>query len=200
MDIDIQAFDWERMLLGLPPRLYFLEIAVKAVMVFSVLLLVLRLLGKRAQQNLSPMQQLLMVALGSAAGDTILYPQVPIGYAVVILIGVTGLVLGMETLAEYRRGLRDYLESRPRVLLRDGVVDHAALKQERTTERELYATLRLAGARDLSEVEVAILEVTGEISVVCGPRASDDRRNLIDYVLEGDHDSPGPEPAAGRAA
>ena len=184
MDLDIQAFDWERMLLGLPPPLYFVEIMVKAMMVFAILLLVLRLLGKRGQENLSPMHQLLMVALGSAAGDTILYPEVPIGYAVVILIGVTGLTLGLETLAGHRARVRDYLESRPHVLVRDGVVDYDALKRERTTERELNAKLRMAGARDLSDVEAAILEVTGEISVICHPSRPGGRRNLLDYILE----------------
>ncbi|MCF7222224.1 DUF421 domain-containing protein [Marilutibacter chinensis] len=194
MDLDIEVFDWERMLLGLPPPLYFAEIVVKTLMVFAVLLLVLRMLGKRGQQNLSPMSQLLMVALGSAAGDAILYPEVPVGYAVVILLGVVGLTMGMETLAEHHSKVRDYLESRPQVLVRDGVVDQDALDRERTTLRELHAKLRMAGARDLSEVEVAILEVTGEISVICRPSGSGGRRNLVDYILE---DAPKPEDIRG---
>src|SRR5690606_19757737 len=123
METDFLPFEWQRLLLGETPLGYYFEIAFKCVVVFLILLLVLRLLGKRGQQNLSPMQQMLMIALGSAAGDALLYPGVSIGHAGLILVGVTVLTVGMENIAERSRPVRDYLESRPRVLVRDGVVD-----------------------------------------------------------------------------
>lgn len=183
MDTDFQVFEWQRLLLGETPLPYYLEIALKCVIVFLILLLVVRLLGKRGQQSLSPMQQMLMIALGSAAGDALLYPGVAIGHAALILIGITMLTIGLENVAERARPVRDYLESRPRVLVRDGVVDVEALFKERTTHRELYAELRIKGARSLSQVRCAILEVTGDISVFLheGPARDDD---LLDYVLD----------------
>lgn len=183
MDTDFQVFEWQRLLLGETPLPYYLEIALKCVIVFLILLLVVRLLGKRGQQSLSPMQQMLMIALGSAAGDALLYPGVAIGHAALILIGITMLTIGLENVAERARPVRDYLESRPRVLVRDGVVDVEALFKERTTHRELYAELRSKGARSLSQVRCAILEVTGDISVFLheGPAKDDD---LLDYVLD----------------
>jgi uncharacterized membrane protein YcaP (DUF421 family) len=61
------------------------------------------------------------------------------------------------------------------VLVRDGVVDREALKSERTNERELHAALRKAGARSMAQVELAILEVTGSISVyLLEPRPAGD--------------------------
>lgn len=109
METKFTPFDWERILTGLPPAAYFLEIAIKILMIYALLLLVLRMLGKHGQQNLSPMQQLLMIALGSAAGDALLYPTVPIAYAALILLGVTGITLGLEQLQEHFRPVRDYL-------------------------------------------------------------------------------------------
>jgi uncharacterized membrane protein YcaP (DUF421 family) len=193
MQTQFDVFHWERLLVGLPPKLYLLEIAFKSVIVFLILLLVLRMLGKRAQQNISPMQHMLMIALGSAAGDALLYPHVPLAYAALILLGITGLTIGLEWLGERSRGVRDYVESRPRVLVRDGVVDWAALARERTTRRELYAELRLKGARGLEQVDVAILEVTGEVSVFLNERAPS-RQDLLDYVLEEDY-AAAPRPA-----
>lgn len=190
METNFQVFEWQRLLLGETPLPYYLEIALKCVVVFLILLLVMRLLGKRGQQNLSPMQQMLMIALGSAAGDALLYPGVAIGHAALILIGITGLTIGLENVAERARPVRDYLESRPRVLVRDGAVDIDALFKERTTRRELYAELRVRGACSLSQVRYAILEVTGDISVFLhdGPAKDDD---LIDYVVDRDkHDPP----------
>lgn len=68
------------------------------------------------------------------------------------------------------------------MLLHKGRVDYDALKSERTTERELFASLRLQGAVSLSQVEVAILEVTGGISVILNDHKPKDR-DLVDYLL-----------------
>lgn len=192
METDITVFDWGRMLLGDPPKLYMLEIGLKVLIIFAILLLVLRLLGKHGQQNLSPMQQLLMIALGSAAGDALLYPDVPIAYAAVILLGVTALTVGLEKLSEHLRPVRNYVESHPRILVKDGEIHWDALHTERTTRRELFAELRIKGARSLSQVELAILEVTGDISVFLNDREPQDQ-DLLDYVIDEDKHEPSPE-------
>lgn len=189
MTTDFTVFDWERLLLGLPPKLYMLEIGLKVLIIFAILMLVLRLLGKHGQQNLSPMQQLLMIALGSAAGDALLYPEVPIAYAAVILLGVTALTLGIEFLSERFRPVRDYVESRPRILVQDGQIHWTALNTERTTRRELFAELRIKGARSLSQVDFAILEVTGDISVFLNDRPPSNQ-DLLDYVVDEDKHEP----------
>ena len=191
MKADITVFDWKRMLLGEPPLPYMLEIGLKVLIIFAILLLVLRLLGKHGQQNLSPMQQLLMIALGSAAGDALLYPDVPIAYAAVILLGVTAVTLGVEFLSERFRPVRDYVESRPRILVKDGEIHWNALNSERTTRRELFAELRIKGARSLSQVDFAILEVTGDISVFLNDRPPTNR-DLLDYVVDEDKHEPSP--------
>jgi uncharacterized membrane protein YcaP (DUF421 family) len=185
MDTGITVFDWERMFMGEHPELYFLEIAFKALVVFLVLLIVLRMMGKRSQQNISPMQHLLLIALGSAAGDAILYPEVSLGYAALILVGMTLLAIGLEVLNERSRPVRDYVEARPRLLVHDGRVDEEALKKERTTERELYAAMRVRGARSLRQVDYAILEVTGEISVFLNDRLPE-RDDLVQYIVDED--------------
>lgn len=190
MESNITVFDWERLLVGQPPLLYMVEILLKAGTIFMLLVLVMRLIGKRGQRDLSPMQQMLLIALGSAAGDAMLYPEVPLAYAALILVGVTLLTVLLEELAERSRHVRDYIESRPRVLVRDGDVDHDALMRERTTRRELYAELRVKGARALSQVDLAVLEVTGDISVFLNDRKPE-HEDLIDYVREPDrHEAP----------
>lgn len=185
LDSDLIPLDWHRILIGAAPPMYLAEVAVRILMLFAVLLLVVRVLGKREQETLSPMQQMIMIALGSAAGDVMLYPEVSIAYAVMILIGVSLLTVALEISANRFRPVRDYLESRPRILLRDGKIDFAALAKERTTERELYAVLRDKGAVALSQVELAILEVTGAISVVLND-SKPKRRDLIEYLINPD--------------
>lgn len=200
METDFTAFDWNRLLIGEQPHLYYLEVLFKAVVIFCLLLLVMRLLGKRGQKNLSPMQQMLLIALGSAAGDALLYPTVAVLYAAVILVSVTLLTVWMERATNRSESVRDYVESCPRVLVRDGVIDDEALGKERTNERELYAALRGAGARSIEQVEFAVLEVSGAISVFLNNRHVA-RNDLLDYLIDGPPDgrSPRTPPESRRA-
>lgn len=193
MEEHFDAFNWERLLIGEQPLLYYLEVLFKVGVVFCLLLIVLRLRGKRGQQNLNPMQQILLIALGSAAGDAVLYPTVGLAYAAVILIGMTMLTVWTSRAADHAKFVRNQLESCPRVLVHDGVIDDDALLKERTNERELYAALRLAGARSIEQVEFAILEVTGEISVFLNDRQIQ-RDDLLNYLTDGPPDGRQPYP------
>ncbi len=184
METDFIPFDWHRILLGEQPPAYLLEVAMKCVLVFCLLLLVMRLMGKRGQNNLSPMQQMLLIALGSSAGDVLLYPSVALSYAALILVGITLLTVGLETLGQRFKRVGDATESRPTLLVADGVIDHDALRRERTTLRELHAELRVGGARSLSQVRYAVLEMTGEFSVFLNDIEPEDEDLLDDIVCE----------------
>ena len=180
METDFQPFDLHRLLLGEQPLPYYGEVVLRILIVFCVLLLVMRLFGKRGQKSLSPMQQMLLIALGSAAGDALLYPSVALGYASLILIGVTGLTMAVERWADRSRRVLDIIESQPRVLVRDGVVCQGVLKHERSNERELHAALRRAGARSMAQVELAVIEVTGSISVFLNDKKPGAKQDLLD--------------------
>ena len=79
------------------------------------------------------------------------------------------------------------------MLVRNGKVDWDALRRERTTRRELFAELRIKGARSLSQVDAAILEVTGDISVFVNDR-KDGNDDLLEYVFEDNYEkAPRPE-------
>jgi uncharacterized membrane protein YcaP (DUF421 family) len=128
------------------------------------------------------MQQMLLIALGSAAGDVLLYPSVALSYAALVLVGITLLTVGFEAWSQRSRRVGDFAESRPTVMVENGVIDHEALRRERTTLRELNAELRVAGARSLSQVRYAILEMTGEFSVFLNDQEPAGEDLLIDAI------------------
>ena len=153
METDFQPFDLHRLLLGEQPLPYYGEVVLRILIVFCVLLLVMRLFGKRGQKSLSPMQQMLLIALGSAAGDALLYPSVALGYASLILIGVTGLTMAVERWADRSRRVLDIIESQPRELLRDGVVCREVLKhaKDKVALHETWLKQRFT-ARELEQI------------------------------------------------
>jgi uncharacterized membrane protein YcaP (DUF421 family) len=65
------------------------------------------------------------------------------------------------------------VQNTPKVLMRDGVILHDALRKTRVSEEDLIAKLREANAMDLSNVAAVILETTGDVSVLHGGRPDD---------------------------
>lgn len=203
MQTDFAPFDWFRIFIGEAPPGYYGELALKVLIVFLVLVAVMRLLGKTGRDRLSPLQQILLIALGSSAGDVMLYHDVPIGHAVLVLLAVSLLAVGLEFATTRFRGIRNIVDSKPVVLVVDGVVLRECLHSQRINERELYAVIRERGGRSLSQVQLAVLEVTGKISVFIDEGAELADENLLDYLREqarpdreGRDDEPALTPAA----
>lgn len=184
MQTDFEPFDWLRIFLGEHPLPYYGEIAMKIAIVLAVLLVVMRIIGLTGRGDLSPLQQMLVIALGSAAGDVMLYPDVAIGHALLILFGVSLAAVGVELAATRLRPLRNAVDAHPVVLVLDGEVLREHLHQQRINERELYAVIRGEGGRALSQVQLAVLEVTGKISVFLDQSRPPEQEDLLDYLRE----------------
>lgn len=165
MDKSVVPFDWFRIFLGDPPTGFMLEIVVRVVCIYVFALLMMQIMGKRGRNQMNPLEFLIIIALGSATGDVMFYPQVPLTYAalvIVLLVLIGALVAKIEAWSERFRSL---LESEPTVLVQAGEVIAEALKSERVSRGELYSELREAGVEQLGQVRLAILELSGRISV-----------------------------------
>jgi uncharacterized membrane protein YcaP (DUF421 family) len=184
MQNDFTPFDWARIFVGEAPPLYYAELGMKILIVFVVLVAVMRILGKTGRDHLSPLQQMLLIALGSAAGDVMLYHHVPFGHALLILFAVSGLAVALEFATTKSGRVRDVVDSRPVVLALDGVVLRERLHSQRINERELYAAIREHGGRSLAQVQLAVLEVTGRISVFLDEHVAVGGEDLLDYLRE----------------
>ena len=74
MNDPVTAFDFGRMLFGDEPPLFLLEIAFRTVVIYVYTLVLIRWIGSRSIAQLSLVEFLLVIALGSAVGDAMFYP------------------------------------------------------------------------------------------------------------------------------
>ena len=165
MDQAIVAFDLKRMLIGEEPPLFLLEIAIRTIVIYAYTLLLLRWLGSRTVGQLSTVEFLLVIALGSAVGDAMFYPDVPLLQAmlVVTVVVVANKVLDLS-IAKSRRAER-LLDGKPREVVRDGVVARQFLDENWMSRYELFQELREAGIEQLGEVRRAYIEKDGKVTV-----------------------------------
>jgi uncharacterized membrane protein YcaP (DUF421 family) len=165
MDQAIAAFDLKRMLIGDEPPLFLLEIVVRTIIIYAYTLLLLRWLGSRTVGQLSTVEFLLVIALGSAVGDAMFYPDVPLVHAmlVVTVVVVANKLLDLS-IAKSQRAER-LVDGKPREVVRDGVVARKFLDENWMSRYELFQELREAGIEQLGEVRRAYIEKDGKVTV-----------------------------------
>lgn len=167
---DVTPFDIERLFLGTQPPLFLLEIVFRVTLIYGFAAVLLRWMGKRGRSELSPFELLVVIALGSATGDSMFYPEVPILHAWMVVAAVVVLDVAMAHL-QFRFGrVQRFVESTPRVVIREGKVDLSALRAERLREDELYSMLREHGIANTGELRYALLELSGDLGLVRYPK------------------------------
>lgn len=158
--------DWHRVLWSeeAPPA-FLLEVVFRCVATYLLILITLRITGRRQVKQLSMFELSLVLALGSAAGDAMFYPDVPMMHIVVVFGVVLVLYLLFNLLTEAYPRFSDWLEGKAACILDDGVIRIPILNRHKLTQKELFGELRQLQVEHLGQVRRIYLEATGNISV-----------------------------------
>lgn len=158
-------FDLERMIFGIHPALFYMEIAVRVVVIWLWTVVLLRWVGGRSISQMSVVEFLLVIALGSAVGDAMFYPDVPLLHAmlVILLVVLADKVIDIA-FRKWTRAKR-LVDGSPTEVMRDGHIRAAGLDKQGVGATEVKELLRLKGVRNLGQVELAFMEPSGSLSV-----------------------------------
>lgn len=193
MDGKDYAFDLHRLFLGDHPPTYIFEILLRVLLVYSVTLLFLRWAGKRTLAELTFFDFAIIIALGSAVGDGMIFDDVPLVHSFVVVAAVMLLERLVAMLTEKNKSLEAIIEGVATLVVDDGVVVTKNLHQETISRDELFERLRQHGIHQLGQVSVAYLETSGKVSVITAthPRPGlsvlPKGKRLCDEVTENNH-------------
>lgn len=165
MDEEVRVFDFQRIFLGDLPLEFVLEVAFRTAFMFAFTVILVRLLGKRGMGQLSPFELVIIIALGSSVGDPMFYPDVPLLHAMIVVTVIVLMQRALVRVADRSKLVERFVESEPRLFVREGVVDIDALARERFARDELFTMLREEGVEQLGQVKRAYLEPSGRVSV-----------------------------------
>lgn len=158
-------FDWQRMLIGEDHPLFLLEIILRIAIIWPWTMLLLRWIGGRSISQLSLVEFLLVIALGSAVGDSLFYPEVPLLHAMLVIFTVIAIDKLVDQAIRRIRGAKRLIDGQPLEVLHDGVIRTAAMGTRQIGSLELMELLRLRGVENLGSVRRAYLEPSGQLSV-----------------------------------
>lgn len=158
--------DWKRIFIGEEPAVFFLEVLFRTVIMFVVVLVALRVSGKREMRQLSVFDMAIIIALGSAAGDPMFYKDVSLLQAAVVFAGVFLVYHAIVYLISRSEKAEDFVEGKPFYIIKNGVASHEYLESKPFGADEFFAELRGKQITHLGQIRRALLETNGEISIL----------------------------------
>lgn len=143
-----------------------LRICLAAITAYAALILLLRLTGKRSLAKLNAFDLVITIALGSTLASFVLSKDVTFADGLLGLFMLLALQYALSWLSIKSGRVKELVRSRPRLLLRNGAFDRAALERERITEGEALAAIRKDGVGRMEDVAALVLETDGSFSVI----------------------------------
>ena len=161
----VSQTEWDMVLRGL----------ILSAVALTWIVVLIRIVGLRSLSKMTNFDFVMTIALGSLVAsasqstDWRDFFQAMIAMAALFATQVTA-----SRLRDESDTIDEALSNKPQLLMRDGRILYDALEACRVAEEDLVAKLREANVLDFSEVRAAVLETTGDVSVLHGDKLNDE--------------------------
>jgi uncharacterized membrane protein YcaP (DUF421 family) len=143
-----------------------METVLRIALIYTFVLIGLRIIGKRELSQLAPRELVMLLLIPELFSQAALGEDFSMTNAIVACATLLLLVFGTSAVTYLNGTVSRIVDAAPAVLVRRGELIGESLDRERVTAEELFAEMRQAGLSRLSEVEWAILEGEGKISII----------------------------------
>lgn len=148
---------------------------VRTIILYIIVLIVMRFMGKREIGQLQPFELAISIMIADLATIPMAETGIPLSSGIVPILGLLLMHLVISMLNIKSIKIRELICGKPAILIYKGKIDEKKMKKERFTINELQERLRGNNVYDIGDVEYAILETSGQITVIQKPN----KRNTI---------------------
>jgi uncharacterized membrane protein YcaP (DUF421 family) len=138
----------------------------RALIVYVVLLVMVRLSGKRSVGQFTPFDMILLILLGNAVQNALLGEDTSVGGGLLLAGTLISFNYVVGQLAARFPGFHAFVEGKPVRLIEEGRVDTSRLRQEAVSRADIDEALRRNGLEHCDQVHVAWLENDGSITII----------------------------------
>lgn len=146
-----------------------IRIFANSILVYVALLLLMRVIGKRQLGELELSELVVTILISEVASRPLVDEDASLLWALVPILGLLGMEFFISVLSVKSVRFRMLAAGRPALLVVRGRIDQGQMRKNRITPDELTEALRGEGILDLNDVEYAVLETNGRISVIPAP-------------------------------
>ncbi len=159
---------------------------IRTILLYILVLIVMRLMGKREIGQLQPFELAISIMIADLASIPMSDTGIPISNGIIPILGLLVMHLLISLINMKSIKAREIMCGKPSILIYRGKIDEKVLKKERFTINELQERLRGNNVVNIGDVEYAILETSGQVTVIQKPN----KRNTIpeDFNIEPDYE------------
>ncbi|MDD4564567.1 MAG: DUF421 domain-containing protein [Eubacteriales bacterium] len=144
-------------------------IVIRTMILYFVVLIVMRVMGKAELSKLDPFQMIILFMIAELAAIPIESVDVPVFSGVAAILTLLLLEVSLSFLSTKSRFISNLLAGRPSILIHHGKINMKELKSQRITVTDLMQHLRIKNYPSFADVDYAVLEANGELSVIPKP-------------------------------
>lgn len=142
------------------------EFVLRAVIVYVVILVLVRMSGKRTVGQFTPFDMILLVLLGTAVQNSLIGEDVSLLGGLILAATLIGLNYLVGFITSRSKRADRLIEGAPVVLARDGKLFERVLKKELVSAADFDEAMRQSGCGELEKVKLALLETNGQITII----------------------------------
>ena len=161
-----------------------LTIFIRTIIIYTLLSVIMRIMGKRQLGELDVGELVITILLSEIASLPITNPEKSMFDAIIPITTLAILEIFFSSLILKYPKVKKFLASKPSVIISHGRLDRKTMKKVRISIEDLISQIRQNGIFDLDEVDYAILEENGKMSII--PKAKNRQPDFDDLGLQTD--------------
>lgn len=139
---------------------------IRSIILYSFVVIVMRIMGKRQIGELQPFELVIAIMLSELAAVPMQDPGIPLINGIIPILTLMLLEILISFLTLKFQFLRKITCGTPSILIKQGKIDENEMRNQRFNLNDLIEELRMAGYIDFEDVEYAILETGGKLSII----------------------------------
>lgn len=155
----------------------------RTTVLYGVIILIFRMMGKREIGELSIIDIVVSIMMAELAVIAIEKPEIPFVHALIPMFVLMMVQILTAYISLKSKRFRNLVEGRPVLIIKNGKIDEEAMRKQRYTFDDLMLQLRQKNILDLADVEFALLENSGKLSVVTKEKNKDSL--MVPLIMDG---------------
>lgn len=156
--------------------------ALRTLLMYIVILIAMRIMGKREIGKLSVFDLVISILIAELAVFSIDEPEAPLMESVTPIAAIVVMQLLLAWLTMKSRTARLIIDGKPSLIIEKGQLNREEMRKQRYNIDDLMMQLREKNIQNVADVEFAILEASGKLSVVPKVKMKDKERNYSDGI------------------
>ncbi len=145
---------------------------IRGFILYFVIMLSIRLMGKRQIGEMQPTELVITILISEIAAIPLDSNEIPLINSVLTVLLLAGLSILTSVLTLHSPGFRKVFDGHPAIVINNGRLDQQKMKDLRLTVQDLMSAARQQGVFDLEQIQYAIIETNGSVSIMQKPEYS----------------------------